>query len=286
MITEWEGTQLERIARALERLSPPSPPPADLYAHDAYVWSPERQHLQPIEQPVLLPLAVLRHVESQANILLSNTERFVKGLPANHALLWGARGTGKSSLVKAVFRHIRDTHPGACALIEVPRHGIEHLESLLNQLNRTERRFLLFCDDWSFQAGESAYITIKSLLEGGISGRFSNVLLYATSNRRHLVPQEMIDNERSTAINPSEGIEEKTSLADRFGLWLGFHSCSQEEYLDIIDHYVAHFGLKAKTAELHEQALLWSLTRGGRSGRVAWQFIIDLAGKAGKHLAV
>src|SRR5690606_32198386 len=213
-----------------------------------------------------------------------NTRRFVAGFPANNALLWGARGMGKSSLVKAVHAVINEAQPGALALVEIHREDIPSLPRLLQKLRHGSRRCVLFCDDLSFDASDASYKSLKAVLEGGIEGRPANVVFYATSNRRHLMPREMIENERSTAINPAEAVEEKVSLSDRFGLWLGFHSCSQDQYLAMVDAYCAHFQLAADRDAVHRDALEWATTRGARSGRVAWQFILDLAGRQGKSL--
>ena len=220
-------------------------------------------------------------------MLHQNTQRFADGLPANNALLWGARGMGKSSLVKAVHAAVNKGRTGAkrLALLEIPREDIASLPHLLRRLRGIDRRCLLFCDDLSFDRDDTSYKSLKAALEGGVEGRPPNVLFYATSNRRHMMPRDMMENERSTAINPSEAVEEKVSLSDRFGLWLGFHHCGQDEYLAMIDAYVAHFGLKLPKEELRERAIAWAAGRGGRSGRVAWQFVQDLAGSLGKTLA-
>jgi uncharacterized protein len=215
------------------------------------------------------------------DILLANTERFAAGRPANNALLWGARGMGKSSLIKAIHGRINAARPHALALIEIHREDIDSLPRLLQRLARTDRRCLLFCDDLSFDLGDTTYKSLKAVLEGGIDGRPDNVLFYATSNRRHLMPRDMIENERSTAIHPAEAIEEKVSLSDRFGLWLGFHPCSQDDYLAMVEGYVRHFGLRLGPHEMRREALEWAQTRGARSGRVAWQYVQDLAGRQG-----
>ncbi len=276
---------LGRIAAALERLAPPPAQAADLAAADAFVWHADSQRLVPVARVNAVALTLLRGIEHQADILLANTRRFADGLPANNALLWGARGTGKSSLVKAVHGAIIAERPGALALIEIHREDIGGLPALLTELRGARRRCVLFCDDLSFDAGEAAFKSLKAVLEGGIEGRPDNVVFYATSNRRHLMPREMIDNERSTAINPGEAIEEKVSLSDRFGLWLGFHAIDQATFLDIVAGYARHYALPIAADRLAAEALAWAQTRGGRSGRVAWQFVQDLAGRLGKPLA-
>ena len=277
---------IERIAAALERLAPPPPRLNDLAAADAFVWEPAGQHLRPVARVAAVDLTLLCGIDLVAGLLLDNTRRFAAGHAANNALLWGARGMGKSSLVKAAHGQVNRERPGALALIEIHREDIETLPRLLQILAGAERRCLLFCDDLSFDAGETSYKSLKAVLEGGIEGRPDNVLFYATSNRRHLMPRQMIENERSTAINPAEAVEEKVSLSDRFGLWLGFHGCSQEVYLEMVERYVARFGLSGDSDERRHQALEWATTRGARSGRVAWQFVQDLAGRQGKVLAL
>ncbi len=275
---------LERIAAALERLAPPPLPAVDLEAADAFVFESTSGRLRPVPEVAALPLELLCGIDRVTDILLDNTKRFARGLPANNALLWGARGMGKSSLVKAVHRAVLEETPRALALIEIHREEIEHLPRLLQLLARQERRCLLFCDDLSFDAGETSYKSLKAVLEGGLEGRPPNVLFYATSNRRHLMPRQMIENERSSAIHPGEAVEEKVSLSDRFGLWLGFHPCDQQTYLAMVERYARHFGLDIDGESLHRQALEWATTRGARSGRVAWQFIQDLAGRLGRRL--
>jgi hypothetical protein len=278
---------LSRIAAALDRLAPAAPPSADMNAAEAYVWHAAGHRLEAVPKVNRVDLDLLMGVDRQKEILLDNTRRFAKGLPANNALLWGSRGAGKSSIVKAVHAHVNHEMggpPGPLALVEIHREDIPTLPALLTQLRASPRRFVLFCDDLSFDQQDASYKSLKAVLEGGIEGRPENVILYATSNRRHLMSRDMIENERSTAINPSEAVEEKVSLSDRFGLWLGFHHCGQDEFLDMIRGYAAHFKLKLSEAELRERALAWSATRGSRSGRVAWQFIQDLAGELGKTL--
>lgn len=269
--------ELKRIAAALERLSPIAEPPADLNSADAFVWGAEKGALLPVKKVNAVPLSLLLGIDDTKEILLANTLRFAEGLPANNALLWGARGMGKSSLVKAAHAHINAATPGALALIEIHREDIASLGTLLGLLAASPRRFILFCDDLSFEKEDAAYKSLKAVLEGGIVGRPANVLFYATSNRRHLMPREMMENERSTAINPDEAVQEKVSLSDRFGLWLGFHSCAQDTYLAMIDAYAKRFKVRLPKAELHAQALEWAMTRGSRSGRVAWQFMQGLA---------
>jgi predicted AAA+ superfamily ATPase len=272
---------LLRLVRAVERLAPRTLPEVDLGAADAFVWEAAAQELRPIARVAGVPLGLLVGIDRVRDILLANTERFAAGRPANNALLWGARGMGKSSLIKAIHAHINEDHAHALALIEIHREDIDSLPRLLQRLAASERRCLLFCDDLSFDGGDTAYKSLKAVLEGGIEGRPDNVLLYATSNRRHLMPREMIDNERSTAIHPGEAVEEKVSLSDRFGLWLGFHPCSQEDYLAMVEGYVRHFGIRVARERLRREALEWAQTRGARSGRVAWQYVQDLAGREG-----
>jgi predicted AAA+ superfamily ATPase len=274
--------QLRRIADALERLAPPPPLPVPLSGADAFIWHAEPEGLEPIYKINRVDVALLQGIATQRDILLDNTRRFADGLPANNALLWGARGTGKSSLVKAVHAEINRERPGCLALVEIHREDIPSLPRLLKHIGGDARRVLLFCDDLSFDSGDESYKSLKAVLDGGIEGRPDNVLFYATSNRRHLMPREMIDNERSTAIHASEAVEEKVSLSDRFGLWLGFHNLDQATYFAIVTGYARAFDLKIAEADLQAQALEWSLTRGSRSGRVAWQFIQDLAGRLGR----
>ncbi len=275
--------ELKRIADALERLAPPPPRPADLTGADAFVWLAEKELLSPVAEVSRVDISLLLGIERQRDILFDNTMRFAKGLPANNALLWGARGAGKSSLVKAVHAAINEEIPKALALIEIHREDIASLPRLLTIL-RGGRRSVLFCDDLSFDPGDASYKSLKAVLEGGIEGRPENVIFYATSNRRHLMPRDMIDNERSTAINPGEAVEEKVSLSDRFGLWLGFHNLDQETYLAIVAAYAKYFDLAIAPEQLQAEAIEWAVTRGGRSGRVAWQYTQDLAGRLGKKL--
>jgi predicted AAA+ superfamily ATPase len=279
---------LERIAKALEeRHGGPARNAEFLPGHaDAFVWEAERAELVAVPHVASLPLALLKGIDAARDVLYENTRRFADALPANNALLWGARGMGKSSLVKAVHAEVNRGRPAAArlALVEIPREDIASLPHLLRRLRGVERRFLLFCDDLSFDKEDTSYKSLKAALEGGVEGRPANVLFYATSNRRHMMPRDMMENERSTAINPSEAVEEKVSLSDRFGLWLGFHHCGQDEYLAMIDAYAKHFGLKIAPDALRERALAWAAGRGSRSGRVAWQFIQDVAGALGKTL--
>ncbi len=272
---------LTRIAEALERLAPAAADHADLATGDAFVWTAETDRLEAVAAVSRIDIALLRGIDRQRDTLLDNTRRFARGLPANNALLWGARGTGKSSLVKAVHAEINRRMPGALTLIEIHREDIASLPRLLAALRATPRRCLLYCDDLSFDPQESSYKSLKAVLEGGIEGRPANVLFYATSNRRHLMHRDMIENERATAINPSEAIDEKVSLSDRFGLWLGFHAIDEATYLAMVDGYASHYRLPLPAAEVRRQALAWAQARGSRSGRVAWQFIQDLAGRLG-----
>ena len=275
---------LTRIADALERLSPPAKETLHPDAANSWIWHGDRQVLEPIGEIKPIPLSLLQGIDHICDILQQNTEQFANGFPANNALLWGARGMGKSSLVKAIFADVA-TKSEALSLIEIHRDELDSLSDLLQQLRNTKRRYILFCGDMSFDAEDSSYKSLKTLLDGSIAGRPDNVVFYATSNRRHLLPRDMMENERRTAIHPGEGTEEKVSLSDRFGLWLGFHGCSQDDYLAMVDAYASYFGLNTGHA-LHGEALEWATTRGSRSGRVAWQFITDLAGKQGKILEI
>ncbi|MGP1253354.1 MAG: ATP-binding protein [Kiloniellales bacterium] len=278
---------LGRIAEALERLAPPAPAADQQIAADGYVWDAEAGRPLPVPKINRVAFPLLVGIDRQATLLLDNTERFARGLPANNALLWGARGMGKSSLVKAAHAQVNETLKltPTLALVEIHREDIPTLPRLLHLLREeAPRRFLLFCDDLSFDQEDASYKSLKAVLEGGIEGRPGNVLFYATSNRRHLMARDMIDNERSTAINPSEAVEEKVSLSDRFGLWLGFHNCDQQTFLAMVRGYVAHFSLEVDPKQLEAEAKEWSVTRGSRSGRVAWQFIQDLAGRLGQPI--
>lgn len=280
---------LLRIARALEQLAPENAPVADLDSADAFIWHAERNALSPVAKINRVDIALLRGIDRVRNILTANTERFARGFAANNALLWGARGMGRSSLVKAVHAEINGRLAGTSGfrplkLVEIHREDIESLPRLMALLRESPHRFLLFCDDLSFNAEDANYKSLKALLEGGIEGRPANVLFYATSNRRHLLPRDMIENERSTAINPGEAVEEKVALSDRFGLWLGFHKCSQDDYLAMVAGYARHFGIQLDRAALETEAHEWATTRGSRNGRTAWQFIQDLVGRAGKAM--
>jgi predicted AAA+ superfamily ATPase len=282
----------ERIAHALEVIAShlaASPTPADsdkFGSADAFVWHPNGR-LVPVPHVSRVDLGLLKGIDRMRDILIENTVRFANGLPANNALLWGARGMGKSSLVKATHASINVNRkpPERLKLIEIHREDIESLPALMALLRTSDFHFIVFCDDLSFDGNDASYKSLKAVLEGGIEGRPDNVILYATSNRRHLLPRDMMENERSTAINPGEAVEEKVSLSDRFGLWLGFHRCSQDEYLAMVKGYCDHFGIKLAEAELEREALEWSTTRGSRSGRVAWQFTQELAGRLGVRLS-
>jgi predicted AAA+ superfamily ATPase len=275
---------LHRIADALERFAPGERHSAALDSAEAFIWHAEGARLEAVPRVSRIDLDLLRGIERNRDILLENTRRFARGLPANNALLWGARGTGKSSLVKAVHAAVNAEAKGTLALIEIHREDLASLPPLLARLRGQARRCLLFCDDLSFDAADTSYKSLKAVLEGGIEGRPGNVIFYATSNRRHLMPRDMIENERSTAINPSEAVEEKVSLSDRFGLWLGFHNCDQDTYFAMLEGYARRYGLPVPVETLRAQGNEWSVTRGARSGRVAWQFIQDLAGRLGKTL--
>jgi predicted AAA+ superfamily ATPase len=282
------GETSERIAAALERLAPSAATATDFTAADAFVWYPDRRHLVAVPRVNRVEMSLLKGIDRMRDVLVENTERFAKGLPANNALLWGARGMGKSSLVKAVHAAVNAAHGRGKAplkLIEIHREDIESLPELMALTRAADFRFIVFCDDLSFEAEDTSYKSLKAMLEGGIEGRPDNVVFYATSNRRHLMARDMMENERSTAINPGEAVEEKVSLSDRFGLWLGFHRCSQDEYLAMVEGYVAHYKIPAKRDVLRHEALEWATTRGARSGRVAWQYVQDLAGRLGVRLA-
>ncbi len=277
---------LNRIAEALERLAPARAPAPAIDAAEAFIWRAERRVLAPVASVNRVDLSLLRGIDRVRDLLVENTGRFARGLPANNALLWGARGMGKSSLVKAAHAAInRETGvDGRLKLVEIHREDIEGLPGLMSLLRDAPYRFIVFCDDLSFDAGDASYKSLKAALEGGVEGRPANVLFYATSNRRHMMPRDMMENERSSAINPGEAVEEKVSLSDRFGLWLGFHHCSQDDYLAMVHGYAEHYGLDAPPEKLEAEALEWATTRGSRSGRAAWQFTQDLAGRLGKPL--
>ncbi|GAB4351153.1 MAG: ATP-binding protein [Oricola sp.] len=276
--------KLDRLIAALERLAPPPPPAPDFAASDCFVWDSSLSALAPVPVVNRVDIALIRGVDSVRDILLDNTRRFAAGLPANNVLLWGARGMGKSSLVKASHATVASESGKPLKLIEIHREDIDALPRLMHLLKPADARFIVFCDDLSFDQDDTSYKSLKAALDGGVEGRPDNVIFYATSNRRHLLPRDMIENERSTAINPSEAVEEKVSLSDRFGLWLGFHKCSQDDYLEMVEGYVRHFGLDIDADELRRDCLEWSTTRGSRSGRVAWQYVNDLAGRLGQKL--
>lgn len=273
---------LARIAAALERLAPPAAPPPDFRA-EAFAWHTDPDRLEPVRTVSRIDIALLIGVNRARDTLLDNTRHFAVGLPANNALLWGARGMGKSSLVKSVHAAVR-AEGFDLKIVELSREDLPSVQRLLAQLRSAPHRFLLFCDDLSFSHDDQHYKSLKAVLDGGIEGRPDNVLLYATSNRRHLMPRDMIENERATAITPGEAVEEKVSLSDRFGLWLGFHPCGQDDYLAMIDAYCAHHGVSVPPDRLRAEAIEWQATRGSRSGRVAWQFFCDLAAREGVKL--
>ena len=277
---------LDRIAGALDRLAPPAESRPDFTAADAFVWHPQGGRITPVARVNRVEMSLLKGIDRVRDMLVENSERFARGLPANNALLWGARGMGKSSLVKATHAAInaQSGGSGALKLIEIHREDIESLPDLMTLLRGEPHRFIVFCDDLSFDADDTSYKSLKAVLEGGIEGRPENVLLYATSNRRHLLAREMMENERSTAINPGEAVEEKVSLSDRFGLWLGFHRCSQDEFLAMVEGYIRHYRIPLAGDALRREALEWATTRGSRSGRVAWQFVQDVAGRLGVPL--
>jgi predicted AAA+ superfamily ATPase len=274
---------LDRIAAALERLAPAPLPAPDFSTAPAFVWHVEPDRLEPVQTVNRIELSLLVGIDRSRDTLLANTKRFAKGFGANNALLWGARGMGKSSLVKAIHAEVNRDVP-ELKLVELQREDLPSVGRLLTHLRAAKERFLLFCDDLSFSHDDQHYKSLKAVLDGGIEGRPDNVVLYATSNRRHLMPRDMIENERSSAINPSEAVEEKVSLSDRFGLWLGFHPCNQDDYLAMIDRYCAAYGVSCAADELRAQAIEWQATRGARSGRVAWQFFVDLAGRSGVRI--
>jgi hypothetical protein len=280
--------EIKRLTNAVESLARPQRVENDLSVADCFIWEPASQFLQPVAQPNRIDIGLIRGVDRVRDILHDNTERFAAGLPANNVLLWGARGMGKSSLVKATHAAVeasREQSGQPLKLVEIHREDIDSLPLLMGLLRDRPERFILFCDDLSFDHDDTTYKSLKAALEGGLEGRADNVVFYATSNRRHLLPRDMMENERSTAINPSEAVEEKVSLSDRFGLWLGFHKCSQDEYLEMVSAYAAHFHLNMEAEQLRAEALEWATTRGARSGRVAWQFIQDLAGRLGRTLS-
>ncbi|MGC2774543.1 MAG: ATP-binding protein [Bradyrhizobium sp.] len=282
-----DSDALQRIAAALDRLAPARPGGPDFACADAFVWHPDGRRLAPVARVNRVDMSLLKGIDRMRDILVENTERFARALPANNALLWGARGMGKSSLVKAAHAAVNaglGKRAGLLKLVEIHREDIESLPDLMGMLRGVDYRFIVFCDDLSFDAEDTSYKSLKAVLEGGIEGRPENVILYATSNRRHLMSRDMMENERSTAINPGETVEEKVSLSDRFGLWLGFHRCSQDEFLAMVEGYAAHYRIPAEAETLRREALEWATTRGSRSGRVAWQYIQDLAGRLGVAL--
>src|SRR5215471_19368134 len=287
IVSPLDAESLRRIADALERLAPPAATGADLAAADAFIWHPGRG-LVAVPRVNRVHMSLLKGIDRMRDILVENTERFARGLPANNALLWGARGMGKSSLVKAAHAGVNAAlgkKAGLLKLVEIHREDIESLPELMGVLRGAPYRFIVFCDDLSFDAEDTSYKSLKGVLEGGIEGRPENVILYATSNRRHMMSRDMMENERSTAINPGETVEEKVSLSDRFGLWLGFHRCSQDEFLAMVEGYVGYFKIPMDAEALRREALEWATTRGSRSGRVAWQFVQDLAGRLGVKLS-
>ncbi len=277
------GKALKRIAAALERISPKPAKAPDFSAADAFVWQVDPDHLEPVAKVNRVALDLLIGVDRARDTLLENTLQFARGLPANNALLWGARGMGKSSLVKAIHAAVLEQGL-ALKIVEVQREDLPSIGRLLALLRDADERFLLFCDDLSFSHDDEHYKSLKAVLDGGVIGRPENVVFYATSNRRHLMPRDMIENERGSAINPSEAVEEKVSLSDRFGLWLGFHACSQDEYLAMVQGYCAAYGVTIDAETLRAEAIEWAATRGSRSGRVAWQYFTDLAGRTGVSL--
>ena len=286
MIDENLNLKLDQLIAILSRMAPAEAKPLDMDHCDCFVWNPDKLALTPVKHVNRIDIDLIKGVDQARDALIENTRQFANGLPANNVLLWGARGMGKSSLVKSVQAKINEEKADKLPLklIEIHREDIGTLPVLLTELRKTPYRSIIFCDDLSFDQDDTSYKSLKAALDGGVEGRPENVVFYATSNRRHLMPREMIDNESSTAVNPSEAIEEKVSLSDRFGLWLGFHKCGQDEYLDMIDGYVRHYGLDEPLDKIHHDALEWATTRGNRSGRVAWQFIMGLAGRLGKKL--
>jgi hypothetical protein len=280
-VTEEES--LQRIARALERMAPVPMPTPDFRTAPAFVWHPDPDRLVAVDRINRVELDLLLGIDRARDTLRRNTEQFARGMPANNALLWGARGMGKSSLVKAVHGALAAAH-SQLKIVEIQREDLPSIGRCLAMLRGREERFILFCDDLSFANDDQHYKALKAVLDGGIEGRPENVVLYATSNRRHLMPRDMIENERSTAINPAEAVEEKVSLSDRFGLWLGFHPCDQDDYLAMIEGYCAAYGVVFDRDSLRAEAIEWQATRGARSGRVAWQFFTDLAGRQGMRI--
>lgn len=272
--------RLDTLIAILERAAPPARHEPDFDAAEAFLWHAAERTFAPVPRVSRVDIALLKGIDANRDRLLDNTQRFARGLPANNALLWGARGMGKSSLVKAVHASL----PGL-KLVEIHREDIGSLPDLMTFLRPSPHRFVLLCDDLSFDAGETSYKSLKAALDGGVEGRPDNVLFYATSNRRHILSRDMVENERGTAINPGDAVEEKVSLSDRFGLWLGFHRCSQDEFLAMVKGYVEAFAIPIEPDELRREALEWATTRGSRSGRVAWQYVHDLAGRRGVKIA-
>lgn len=286
MTADVNNDLLLRIAEALERLAPKPTDAVDVAFHEAFVWTAAPPRLNAVTLVNRVDLLLLKGIDLTRDALLQNTRRFAQGLPSNNALLWGARGMGKSSLVKAAHAEVHREVGGILKIVEIHREDIHSLPQLTTLLRGLPTfRFIVFCDDLSFDGQDTTYKSLKAALDGGLEGRPENVVFYATSNRRHLLPRDMIENESSTAINPSEAVQEKVSLSDRFGLWLGFHNCTQDEFFAMLDGYAKHYGLQISSADLHAAALEWSVTRGARSGRVAWQLILDLAGKLGQKLS-
>lgn len=284
-MTDTNTTELlTRIADALDRIAPKAATTEIPVDADAFTWQAETFRLERVADINRLDIEQLIGISRSRDTLLENTRRFAEGYPANNALLWGARGMGKSSLVKAVHGTIAAETEGKLVLVEIHREDLSSLPQLLAVLRDSPRRFIMFCDDLSFDADDTTYKSLKAMLEGGIEGRPKNVIFYATSNRRHLMPRDMIENESSTGINPAEAVEEKVSLSDRFGIWLGFHNCDQDAFFEMLDGYVARYDLDIDQKTLRAEAIEWSMTRGARSGRVAWQYIQDLAGRQRKQL--
>ena len=274
---------LVRVAEALERLAPAPIEQADLNQHEGYIWDSEKQAFRPVPTIHRLPLDSLQGIDQQKTLLLDNTLNFARGLRANNALLWGARGTGKSSVLKAVHGHLREAGYDL-GLVEIQREDLNDLPEVMTLLAQTDRPFIIFCDDLAFEQDDISYKSLKAVLEGGLAGRPANIVFYATSNRRHLMPRQMIENERGTAINPSEAAEEKISLSDRFGLWIGFHSVDQDTYLAMIDWYVGYYNIPVSFEEIRLEALTWAMGRGNRSGRTAFQYILNLAMQHGVNI--
>ncbi|SEM50163.1 hypothetical protein SAMN04488003_101334 [Loktanella fryxellensis] len=274
---------LDRIAASLERLRPGPATAPDFDAASAFVWHADPDRLSPVQRVARVDVGLLVGIDRSRDTLMANTQRFASGLPANNALLWGARGMGKSSLVKAIHAAVHATNPDL-RIVEIQREDLPTIGRLLDLLRGASQRFVLFCDDLSFSHDDNHYKSLKAVLDGGIEGRPTNVILYATSNRRHLMPRDMIENERATAISPGEAVDEKVSLSDRFGLWLGFHPCDQDQYLAMIRGYCDAHGVVVDDATLRAEAIEWQATRGSRSGRVAWQYFTDLAARRGVRL--